>query len=151
MRGMLTLSISLPQSPAHYNNNKPPLLHINTTLRVPPTHPPCAWPPRSKVVKVMPAIVSSSDATTGKRITTSPSQHRPLQHPTAHEETHTHTHTHISEEHILLFHSQLKSQHQEAGFWLYQATVARQIWDSAEAASTYLDVKLERAVPICHL
>lgn len=23
---------------------------------------PCAWPPRSKVVKVMPAIVSSSEA-----------------------------------------------------------------------------------------
>lgn len=26
------------------------------------THIPCAWPPRSKVVKVMPAIVSSSEA-----------------------------------------------------------------------------------------
>lgn len=26
------------------------------------TNPPCSWPPRSKVVKVMPAIVSSSEA-----------------------------------------------------------------------------------------
>lgn len=32
------------------------------------THTPCAWPPRSKVVKVMPAIVSSSEAGEKKMI-----------------------------------------------------------------------------------